>query len=296
MPHKPVTGLILKKYSGFYYVQDEQGVIYECKLRGKAKNQVILTGDQAVITPLDERHGILEEIRARRNELYRPRIANVNLMLIVIAYDRPEPSLMLLDRMLILTLHSGLTPVIVLNKCDLTASEKAALVMQLYPDLNVAVISISAKQRCGLEQLQPVIAGKIAVLAGPSGSGKSTLLNNLVEGLSIKTQEVSHKIGRGKHTTRHVELYPLKSGGWIADTPGFSNMDLPEDLNSRQLGTYYPEFKPYQDECRFLDCLHYREADCGVKTALEKGQVSAPRYNNYVAILEEVMKNERCYR
>lgn len=295
MPDKTVTGLIIKKYSGFYYIQDEQGHIYECKLRGKIKHRIILVGDQAVITPLDSRQGILEEVKARRNELYRPPIANVNLMLIVMAYDRPEPNLTLLDRMLILTLHSGLTPVIVLNKCDLAANEKAAWVQQIYPELNT-VISISAKKRCGLEQLHPVIAGKIAVLAGPSGSGKSTLLNNLVDGANIRTQEVSHKIGRGKHTTRHVELFPLKNGGWIADTPGFNTMDLPEDLGSRQLSAYYPEFKPYQDECRFLDCLHYRETDCGIKTALEKGRITGPRYKSYVSVLEEIMEKERCYR
>lgn len=296
MPHQTVNGLILKKYSGFYYVQDDAGIIYECKLRGKVKNRVILAGDQVVISLLDDCHGILEQVKERHNELYRPAIANVELMLIVMAYDRPEPSLMLLDRMLVLTLHSKLTPVIILNKCDLTASDKATQLMELYPGLNVAVIHISAKKQCGLEQLRPVIDGKIAVLAGPSGGGKSTLLNNLVGGLNIKTQEVSHKIGRGRHTTRHVELYPLKSGGWIADTPGFGTLDLPVDLKSRQLGTYYPEFRSYQDECRFLDCLHYREAECGVKAALEKGRVSEQRFTNYVAILEEVMKNERCYR
>ena len=296
MPHQPFTGLILKKYSGFYYVQDEAGKIYECKLRGKVKKQVILTGDKAVITPLDEAQGILERGEPRQNELYRPRIANVNLVLIVMAYDRPEPVPMLLDRLLILTLHGGLTPVMVLNKCDLKASEKAADIMHIYKGLGIQIISTSAKQRCGLEQLLTAIKGKIAVFAGPSGTGKSTLLNNLAQNLNIKTQEVSNKIGRGKHTTRHVELHPLEGGGWIADTPGFSTLDLPEDLTSRQLGAYYPEFAPHLEDCRFQDCLHYREAECGVKEALESGQVSGLRYHNYVAILEEVMRNERCYR
>lgn len=296
MPHQPVTGLILKKYSGFYYVQDASGTIFECKLRGKAKKQVILTGDKAVITPLDYNHGILEGIEPRCNELYRPRIANVELVLIVMAFDRPEPVPMLLDRLLILTYHGGLTPLLVLNKCDLEASAKAQAIMQIYSKLQIKIIKTSAKQRCGLDQLLNAISGKIAVFAGPSGTGKSTLLNNLAGDVAIKTQEVSSKIGRGRHTTRHVELFPLHSGGWIADTPGFSTLDLPEDLVSRQLGAYYPEFLPHLDRCRFLDCLHYRETECGVKEALSSGEVAELRYHNYVAILEEVMRNERCYR
>ncbi len=296
MPHQPVTGLILKKYSGFYYVQDSTGKIYECKLRGKVKQQLILTGDKAMFTPIDEEHGILEGIVARRNQLYRPRIANVDVVLIVMAYERPEPVPMLLDRLLVLTLHAGLTPVIIMNKCDLQASDKARAIMSIYPDLGIPIINTSAKQRCGLDQLRCAIADKIAVFAGPSGTGKSTLLNNLAQDLTIKTQEVSSKIGRGRHTTRHVELYPLPEGGWIADTPGFSTLDLPEDLVSRRLTAYYPEFAPHQEKCRFLDCLHYRETECGVKDALQSGTVAELRYQNYVAILEEVMRNERCYR
>ena len=195
MPHQPVNGLILKKYSGFYYVQGEAGQIYECKLRAKSK-----TGGfnrrQGVDHPLDETHGIIERLEPRANELYRPRIANVDLVLIVMAYNRPEPVPMLLDRLLILILHAGLTPVIVLNKCDLEASQKAVDIMRIYKALGFEIIHTSAKQRCGLEQLLTAVKGKIAVFAGPSGTGKSTLLNSLVDNLAIKTQEVSAKIGR----------------------------------------------------------------------------------------------------
>ena len=225
-----------------------------------------------MITPLDETHGIIERLEPRANELYRPRIANVDLVLIVMAYNRPEPVPMLLDRLLILILHAGLTPVIVLNKCDLEASQKAVDIMRIYKALGFELSTPRPNNAVVWSNLTAV-KGKIAVFAGPSGTGKSTLLNSLVDNLAIKTQEVSAKIGRGRHTTRHVELYPMESGGWIADTPGFSVLDLPEDLSSRQLGAYYPEFAQPAGECRFQNCLHYREVECGVKQALRMGRL-----------------------
>ena len=184
----------------------EVGQIYECKLRGKVKKQVVLTRRQGVDHPLDETHGIIERLEPRANELYRPRIANVDLVLIVMAYNRPEPVPMLLDRLLILILHAGLTPVIVLNKCDLEASQKAVDIMRIYKQLGFEIIHTSAKQRCGLEQPLRRLRGKLLFLPGPSGTGKSTLLNSLVDNLAIKTQEVSAKIGRGQthHPARRI--------------------------------------------------------------------------------------------
>lgn len=288
-----VEGLILKKYSGFYYVQDEQKNIYECKLRGKIKGQV-LSGDKVELTRLGNNKGILEKVLPRKNELYRPRVANVNVVLIVMANDKPAPSLVLLDRLLFLAEYNNLEPFIILNKCDLPESEKA-LLLNYYSKAGFNVTRTSVKKPAGIDELKDITAGKITVFAGPSGVGKSSLLNALLNEVNVKTQEVSKKIGRGKHTTRHVELYPLESGGWIADTPGFSILDMP-NLDSHELAGYFPDFSDFTGECRFYNCLHYKEKECGVKKAVEQGIIAEFRYQNYVTMLEEVMKNERCYR
>lgn len=288
-----VEGLVLKNYGGFYYVQDSRKEVYECKLRGKVKKQV-LSGDRVLFTTLEHQRGILEMILPRQNELLRPRVANVDLLLIVMANDKPAPSLVLLDSLLVNAYYNNLTPYIVLNKQDLQEDSRAAMIGQYYPRNGFNLIRTSVHTGSGSDDLKEAIKGRIAVLAGPSGSGKSSLLNSLVAGAGIKTQEVSNKIGRGRHTTRHVELYPLGSGGWIADTPGFSVLNTP-DMESRRLADYYPDFQNYIGACRFGDCLHYRENECGVKDAVANGLIAQFRYQNYVTMLEELIQNERCY-
>ncbi|NLW91318.1 MAG: ribosome small subunit-dependent GTPase A [Syntrophomonadaceae bacterium] len=286
-------GLIIKLCGGFYYVQDAQGKVYECRLRGKLRQQV-LGGDRVKITVLEEGRGILENIQPRRNQLNRPRIANVDLALIVMANDRPAPSSALLDRLLFLALFHEISPVIILNKCDLPEDPRAASLRAYYPRAGFTFVSTSAETGEGIEALARLIDRRVAVLAGPSGCGKSSLLNLLVTA-QTKTGEVSEKIGRGRHTTRHVELFPLLNGGFLADSPGFSVLDLPA-VDSRDLAEYHPDFEAYREECRFDNCLHYKETDCGVKRACEAGVIAQFRYQNYLAMLEEVIKNERCYR
>ncbi|MGS0764646.1 ribosome small subunit-dependent GTPase A [Syntrophomonas curvata] len=293
MKDERVGGLVLKNYGGFYYVQDSQKVVYECKLRGKVKKQV-LSGDRVLITSLGNQCGILESILPRRNELVRPRVANADLLLIVMANDKPAPSLVLLDGLLVNAYFNNLIPYIIINKKDLPEDSRAAMIGQYYPRSGFNVIRTSVHTGCGIDELRAVIKERIAVMAGPSGSGKSSLLNSLVAGAGIRTQEVSNKIGRGRHTTRHVELYPLGSGGWIADTPGFSVLNTP-DMESHRLADYYPDFQNYTCGCKFGDCLHYRETDCGVKDAVTDGRVAQFRYQNYIAILEKLIQNERCY-
>lgn len=286
-------GLVIKLYGGFYYVQDSQGQVYECRLRGKLRQQV-LGGDRVRITILEEGRGILENILPRRNQLYRPRIANVDLALIVMANDRPAPSSLLLDRLLFLTLFHEISPVIILNKCDLPEDPKAATLRSYYPKAGFKFLSTSVETGEGIDELTRIIDSQVAVLAGPSGCGKSSLLNILVTA-QTRTGEVSEKIGRGRHTTRHVELFPLAGKGFLADSPGFSVLDLPP-VDSRDLAEYYPDFLLYREECRFDNCLHNKETDCGVKRACESGEISDFRYQNYITMLEEVIKSERCYR
>ena len=286
-------GLVIKNYSGFYYVQDHQGVIFECKTRGKLKKK-ILSGDYVKFTHLDSKRGILEEIMPRTNELSRPKIANVGIVLIVMANDKPVPNLPLLDRLLLLSYYNKMTPYIILNKADLPKSPKAQL-MNYYEAAGFNVIHASIKTGLGIETIRTAIKDKIAVFAGSSGAGKSSLLSELTEGQKIITQEISERIGGGKHTTRHVELYPLPGGGLIADTPGFSILDLPP-INSRELINYYPDFQNYIAQCQFSNCIHNKEVICGVKQALVNGEIAEFRYNNYLTILEELIENERCYR
>lgn len=286
-------GLVLKNYSGFYYVQDSHAQIIECRIRGKLKER-ILSGDRVCFTPLEDGKGILESVLPRDNEMVRPRVANVSRVIIVLAYDRPMPSLTLLDRLLLLVRYSNLRPLIVLNKCDLILNQPISEILDYYPRAHIPVLSVSARCNQGMKELKQAINGEIAVLAGPSGVGKSSLLNNLTGHDLVPTKEVSQKIGRGRHTTRHVELYPLDNQSWVVDTPGFSVLDMPK-MRREDLPGLFDDFIRYADDCKFANCLHFKENECGVKNAVNNGQILASRYNHYLSMLAEVMENERCY-
>ncbi|HNX29013.1 MAG TPA: ribosome small subunit-dependent GTPase A [Syntrophomonadaceae bacterium] len=286
-------GMVIKNYSGFYYVKDESGDIFACKPRGKLKTWV-LSGDQVNFTPLNNNQGVLEDILPRKNEMTRPKIANVDIVLIVMAHDKPAPNLLLLDRLLLLVYYNRITPYIILNKADLPKSQKAEC-LDYYRQAGFNFISASVKTGLGIDKVAEAVKDKIAVLAGPSGAGKSSMLVKLTGRENIKTQEVSNKIGRGKHTTRHVELYLLSGGGMIADTPGFSVLDLPP-VKSQELSQFYPDFGSKLEICQFNDCMHKKEVICGIRQAVGDGEIAASRYENYLAILEEIIENERCYR
>jgi len=178
---------------------------------------------------------------------------------------------------------------------DLPEDENASIITSYYPRKGFNLIKSSVRNNIGIDSIKEAIANHIAVLAGPSGTGKSSLLNLLAEGVGIKTQDVSKKIGRGRHTTRHVELYPLRNGGLIADTPGFGVLD-PPDMESRQLASHFPEIYDFSKQCRFGDCLHYGEKDCAVKEAVKENIIAEFRYRSYLTLLDELIKNERCYR
>ncbi|MGE5404606.1 MAG: ribosome small subunit-dependent GTPase A [Candidatus Saccharibacteria bacterium] len=292
---KDIEGLVLKRIGGFHYVQTELGQIYECSIRGKAKEQGIVVGDRVMIKETEADRGVVERILPRSVELIRPAVANVDQVLLVMSYNRPQPSLKLLDRLLVQIEYHHLSAVIVLNKCDLASCEIIEQIDKGYPDIGYPVIHASAKKGRGVDDILTEMQGKISVLSGPSGVGKSSLLNTLIPETNMRTQEVSEKIGRGRHTTRHAELFPLPMGGWIADTPGFSTVDTPS-IKREQLADLFVEFERYSNNCRFKDCLHNKEAHCGVRQAVEKGQIMASRHQSYLTLLEEVIQSERWYK
>jgi ribosome biogenesis GTPase len=288
-------GVVIKAYGGFYYVRVGKQLL-ECRLRGKFRLQKLnaLPGDIVQIAETGLGKGVVEAILPRKNELVRPLIANVEQVLLVFAGHDPEPDLALLDRLLILTEIQGLKPLVCFNKCDLLTPEELDVLMTVYKQTGYQVEIISARAAIGLDNIRLALQHRISVIAGPSGAGKSTLLNSIEPGLSLKTGEVSARIGRGRHTTRHVELLPLSFGGLVADTPGFSSLFLPE-MRREDLAGYFPEFSAYLGQCRFNGCLHDREPDCVVKEALEQGNIARERYTNYLAFLAEVKEKERRY-
>ena len=286
-------GIILKGYGGFYYIKSGNET-WRCRGRGRLRReQVLLAGDWVLFTPLKEGEGIIESIKPRKNELPRPPVANVDQVINIVSLAEPMPDLKLLDRSLVLCELKKLEVLICFNKVDLVDEKKARQLMEIYQQAGYKTDLTSALYGNGLDLVCPHLAGKVSVLSGPSGAGKSTLLNALDPNLKLKTGEISKKLKRGKHTTRYVELLEL-CGGFVADTPGFSNLELPP-MRREELGRCFPEIHQLSSQCRFVDCLHINEPDCGVKDALEKGMISTIRYQGYQQLLAEVIDKERIY-
>lgn len=289
-------GVVVKAYGGFYYVRMEEKV-WECVLRGlfRAGQQQVLVGDNVEFKKKDDRSGIIETILPRHTVLMRPRVANVEKAIIVFATRDPRPNPLLLDRFLVQAIDAAIKPFICFNKIDLGAGEAEELI-QIYKKAGYEVLVTSAKEKNGIEQLGKIVREGISILAGPSGAGKSSLLNALSPGLSLKTGEVSFKAGRGKHTTRHVELLFLVEGGLVVDTPGFSRLSLPA-IRREELAYFFPEFSVCVScGCQFTSCLHFQEPGCAIKRAVETEKISATRYHNYIRLLKEVIERERRYK
>lgn len=286
------TGIVIKAAGGFYYVRSEADV-YVCVGRGRLRRQgwQVLVGDYVAWTVTGSQSGVIENVLPRRNVLVRPPVANVDRAILVFAWRDPHPVPLLLDRLLIQVQAERITPVICLNKVDLGGEEAAGL-LPVYRRAGYPVLVTSAQDGTGLPGLRAVLHTGVSVLAGPSGTGKSSLLNALEPGLSLKTQEVSARVGRGRHTTRHVELLSLTGGGFVVDTPGFSSLVLPP-LEREELASFYPEFHEYVPHCQFTGCLHFKEPGCAVKKAVEQRKISPLRYNNYLKLLDEVIKQEK---
>jgi len=293
-----INGKIIKGIGGFYYVDTENG-LYECRARGIfRKNKITpLVGDRVGISVVDEENkkGVVEEIEERDTELVRPPIANVDKALIVFAIKNPSPNLSLLDRFIVLAEKENLEIVIVFTKVDLdTDGELLEELKNIYEVSGYKVIPVSNKLKLNIDKIKEELKENTVVFAGPSGVGKSSLLNEVDKNFELKTGEVSDKIKRGKHTTRHAELLKLECGGMVADTPGFSSLTL-DDIEESELKEYFIEFDNH-DECRFGSrCIHENEPSCSVKEAVENGEISKIRYDSYIQLLNEIRSGKRRY-
>lgn len=292
-----MQGKIIKGIAGFYYVKCDDGITYECKAKGvfRKDHQKPLVGDDVLMDVIDEKEhiGNIRELLERKNELIRPAVANIDQALVIFAAAAPEPNLGLLDRFLIQMEYAGIDTIICFNKTDLVQSAEEERLRKIYESAGYRVLTISAANREGIAEIEAVLKGKVTTVVGPSGVGKSTLVNCLQSETVMETGDISAKIERGKHTTRHSQLMEINKDTYIFDTPGFSSLSVSE-LLPEELKTCFPEFERYEDTCRFLGCAHIHEPDCGVKQALAAGEISKERYEDYVNLYTEC-KDKRRY-
>lgn len=292
-----MTGKIIKGIAGFYYVHDGHETVYECRAKGIFRSRGIkpVVGDNVEFVVLDEEkvEGSIEEILPRKNVLVRPASANVDQALVVFAITQPEPNLNLLDRFLIMMEAQEVPVTICFNKTDLGEKDRQEEYRKTYEQAGYPVLFVSSREEVGVERIREVLRGKTTILAGPSGVGKSSLTNQILPKAVMETGSISEKIKRGKHTTRHAELFCVEENTYLCDTPGFSSMYL-EDIESGALKYYFPEFELFADACKFqADCVHIGEPVCGVKDALESGKLSESRYENYRILYQELKEKER---
>lgn len=291
-----MQGKIIKGIAGFYYVHVAGTGIFECKAKGifRKDNVKPLVGDDVEIQVLDEekRLGNLEKILPRRNSLIRPAVANVDQAMVIFAMADPIPNLNLLDRFLVMMEWQEIDTVICFSKQDIVSEEEEKKLQNIYEKCANRVLSISNTEQTGIGQVRETLRGKTTVLAGPSGVGKSSLVNLIYPDAESETGEISGKIGRGKHTTRHSELFYVEKGTFLFDTPGFSSLHVPE-VEKEELYQYFTEFAPYQGLCKYQPCSHIHEPGCVVKEKLEKGEICRSRYENYVQMYEELVESEK---
>jgi ribosome biogenesis GTPase len=288
-------GRIIKALSGFYYVLSEH-TLYQCRGRGNFRKRKItpLVGDFVEFEAENLTDGYILDVKERSNELVRPPIANVDQAVLVFSLAEPAFSPLLLDRFLVQIESKYIKPIICLTKLDLQEDEeKVFQAVQTYKEVGYPVIVTSIESLDGLDELKQLFAGNVTVFAGQSGVGKSSLLNAIKPGLTIETAKISSHLGRGKHTTRHVELIDV-AHGLVADTPGFSSLDF-VDIEPEELSLYFPEMKARINECKFRACTHTAEPKCAVKEAVGQGDIKNKRYENYLVFLNEIKGQVRRY-
>lgn len=297
-----MQGKIIKGIGGFYYVHTsgESGknpLIYECRAKGifRKDNRKPLVGDDVEMDVLDEEQslGNISKLLPRRSELIRPAVANVDQALVIFSIVSPKPSFNLLDRFLIMMGQQNIPCIICFNKQDIDSEGDGTRYREIYSACGYETLTVSAREGSGIEQLKKLLTGKTTTVAGPSGVGKSSIVNCLQPGIHMETGQISEKIKRGKHTTRHTELIAAWEDTYILDTPGFSSLGL-FDLEKEQLAGYYPEFTAHEKFCQFGGCAHIAEPVCGVRDAVAKQDISKLRYDNYCLLYEE-LKNKKRY-
>ena len=283
---KRLTGRILRSLSGFYDVQTPQGII-TCRGRGSLRkaHQTPLTGDMVEIT-VEGKKGMVEKILPRRNCFVRPAVANVDALVVFAANVNPVTEPFLIDRVAAIAGDQEVEVILCVNKCDL---DPAVDLIRIYRNAGFIVIQASAETGQGVEELRTLLQGRLTAFTGNTGVGKSSMLNRLCPELALATGEVSEKLGRGRHTTRHVELYKLDEETYVADTPGFSSFDTDQmDVILKENLQYaFPDFAPYAGTCQFHDCSHRAEPGCGVRAALEAGKIEKTRYDSYLKLYEK---------
>ena len=287
-----MKGLIVKGIAGFYYVKASNNEVVQCKARGIFKKKGILpyVGDEVEFQVLEDGDGIIDEIYPRKNQFIRPPISNIDMFVVVIAGTMPNPNPRIIDRFLVMAEKSGAEILLCINKIDITDDKTIELLSEIYGDL-YSMVFVSGEKNIGIEKLKNSLNGNKVAFAGPSGVGKSTLINKLNKNENLETGVISTKTNRGKHTTRHVEIFDTDFGAMIYDTPGFTSFDVLE-AEVDQLHFYYPEIEKYIGQCKYDNCRHLREPKCAVLEALEVGKIHKSRYDSYVEQMNELLKNK----
>lgn len=279
MSKELAEGLIVKGIGGFYYVKTGNGEVVECRAKGAFRKEKVIpkVGDRVKI-----QNGSVREILPRKNELVRPPVANIDRVVLVVAVSHPEPNLLLTDQLLAVTAHMGIETLICINKTDLCEASEAEALREVYAKAGYETLMTSTVNKTGIDDLLIHLKTGITAFAGASGVGKSSVLNAVHEGFGLKAGEISAKVERGKHTTRHVELLPYEEG-YVIDTPGFSSFEV-TDIPAIELKECFPEFSPYEGQCRFRGCSHTAEPDCAVRSAVEAGEIAATRHEHYCTL------------
>ncbi len=287
-----MKGIIIKAISGFYYVSSGD-TVYECKPRGlfRKNNDDIFVGDEVELTELSENKGVIEKINTRKNFLIRPPIANIDKVFIISSYSTPAPNTLIIDTLTTIAEDKDIEPIIVFNKCDMGSFKD---ISEIYKKSGFKVFVISAIKNEGIENLRTEFYNSVSVLTGNSGVGKSSILNALFGENFLKTGEVNKKLGRGRHTTRHVELFSIGNNGFIADTPGFSSLSIEDsDLNYKEnLQFAFRDFSDYIGSCKFTSCSHNGEKGCAILDAVNNGEICQSRYESYKHLYSELSKRK----